>query len=282
MKDGQGVVLITGASSGIGMATALYMAERGFQVVATSRVKERLAGLEEEAARRHLPIAGVELDINDEAGLAETLAAIAEEHGGPVSVLVNNAGYGLFGPVQTLATDELRAQFETNVFAVARLIRAVLPGMIEQGGGTIVNVSSILGRIGTPFNGAYVSSKFALEGLSESLRTELWPLGVRVALVEPGLIRTAFPDNQAMAVGIESDDAAPYARYLRNYRSRLHGVFAHGRDPILVAKVIHGIVTSSRPRFRYPVGIDSRFGSFAARILPERAFLTLMGWATRR
>ena len=279
--DGQGVVLITGASSGIGMATALYMAERGYRVVGTSRVRERLAGLEAEAARRGLPVAGVELDINNEAGLADALAAVVAEHG-PVSVLVNNAGYGLFGPVQTLTTDELRAQFETNVFAVARLIRAVLPGMIDRGGGTIVNVSSILGRIGAPFHGAYASSKFALEGLSESLRTEVWPLGVRVVLVEPGLVSTAFPDNQAMAAAIESDDAAPYDRYLSRYRSRARGAFDRGRDPVLVAKVIHGIARSRRPRFRYPVGIDSRFGSLAARVLPERIFLSLLGWATRR
>ncbi len=279
--DGQGVVLITGASSGIGMATALYMAERGYRVVGTSRVRERLAGLEAEAARRGLPVAGVELDINNEAGLADALAAVVAGHG-PVSVLVNNAGYGLFGPVQTLTTDELRAQFETNVFAVARLIRAVLPGMIDRGGGTIVNVSSILGRIGAPFHGAYASSKFALEGLSESLRTEVWPLGVRVVLVEPGLFSTAFPDNQAMAAAIESDDAVPYDRYLSRYRSRVRGAFDRGRDPVLVAKVIHGIARSRRPRFRYPVGIDSRFGSLAARVLPERIFLSLLGWATRR
>lgn len=281
MADAQEVALITGASSGIGMATALYMAERGYRVVGTSRSKERLAALEAEAARRGLPVAGVELDINNEAGLAETLAAIAEEHG-PVSVLVNNAGYGLFGPVQTLTSDELRALFETNVFAVARLIRAALPGMIERGGGTIVNVSSILGRIGTPFHGAYASSKFALEGLSESLRTEAWPLGVRVVLVEPGLVRTAFPDNQAMAGEIDGDDGAPYARYIRTYRSRFGDVFQRGRDPLVVAKVIHCIARSRRPRFRYPVGLDSRFGSFAARVLPERVFLSLLGWATRR
>ena len=281
MADGRGVVLVTGASSGIGMATALYMAERGFRVVGTSRAKGRLAELETEAAGRGLPIAGVELDINSEAGLAETLGSIAKEHG-PVSVLVNNAGYGLFGPVQTLSADEMRSLFETNVFAVARLIRAVLPGMIEQSGGTIVNVSSILGRIGAPFHGAYASSKFALEGLTESLRTEVWPLGVRVVLVEPGLIRTAFPENQLMAEGIDSGDGAPYARYVQAYRSRVRRAFNRGGDPILVAKAIYGIVRSRRPRLRYPVGIDSRAGSLAARVLPERVFLSLLGWATRR
>ncbi len=281
MTQGHGVVLITGASSGIGMATALYMAERGYRVVGTSRAKERLVGLEAEAAHRDLPVAGVELDINDETSLADALAAIAEEHG-PVSVLVNNAGYGLFGPVQTLSTDELRALFETNVFAVSRLIRAVLPGMIERRGGTIVNVSSILGRIGAPFHGAYASSKFALEGLTESLRTEVWPLGVRVVLVEPGLISTAFPENQHMAADIESGDGAPYDRYVQAYRSRVRGAFERARAPVLVAKVIHGIVRARRPRLRYPVGIDSRFGSLAARVLPEGVFLALLGRAVRR
>ena len=281
MTDANGVVLITGASSGIGMATALYMAERGYRVVGTSRAKERLAGLEAEAAQRNLPVAGVQLDINSDAGLEEALASIAETHG-PIGVLVNNAGYGLFGPVQTLSTKELNALFETNVFAVARLTRAVLPGMIEQGGGTIVNVSSILGRIGAPFHGAYASSKFALEGLTESLRTEVWPLGVRVVLVEPGLISTAFPENQHMAADIESGDGAPYDRYVRAYRSRVRGAFERARDPVLVARVIHGVVRSRRPRLRYPVGIDSRFGSLAARVLPEGVFLSLLGWATRR
>ena len=281
IMDGQGVVLITGASSGIGMATALYMAERGYSIVGTSRVKERLAGLEAEAARQDLPVTGVELDINSEAGLVEKLAAIAEEHG-PVNVLVNNAGFGLFGPIQTLTTDELRAQFETNVFAVVRLIRAVLPGMTERRGGTIVNVSSIAGRIGTPFNGAYVSSKFAVEGLSESLRMELQGLGVRVALVEPGLFRTAFENNHAVAANIESDDGVPYAARLSDYQQRYEALFRRGKDPVRVAKVIHGIVTSRRPRFRYPVGLDSRFGSLASRLLPERAFLALLDWQISR
>ena len=250
-------------------------------MVGTSRAKERLAGLEAEAAQRNLPVAGIQLDINSDAGLEEALASIAETHG-PIGVLVNNAGYGLFGPVQTLSTKELNALFETNVFAVARLTRAVLPGMIEQGGGTIVNVSSILGRIGAPFHGAYASSKFALEGLTESLRTEVWPLGVRVVLVEPGLISTAFPENQHMAADIESGDGAPYDRYVRAYQSRVRGAFERARDPVLVARVIHGVVRSRRPRLRYPVGIDSRFGSLAARVLPEGVFLSLLGWATRR
>ena len=280
MTDRRDVVLITGASSGIGMSTALYMAEKGYHVIATSRVMERLADLKAEAARRRLPIAGVELDINSETGLSEKLEAIAEEHG-PIDVLVNNAGYGLFGPVQTLAPDELRAQFETNVFAAVRLIRGVLPAMISQGRGTIVNVSSVVGRVGLPFHGAYASSKFALEGLSESLRTELWPHGIRVALVEPGLFRTRFPENQAAAAGIDSEDGDPYRRHIEQYKARRDGFFQRGRDPIRVAKVVHRIVESRRPRLRYQVGIESYLGVLAARLLPERVFLYLLGWASR-
>ena len=280
MADRRDVVLITGASSGIGMSTALYMAEKGYRVIAASRVMERLADLKAEAARRDLPIVGVELDINSETGLSDTLAAIAEEHGA-IDVLVNNAGYGLFGPVQTLASDELRAQFETNVFAAVRLVRGVLPAMIRQGRGTIVNVSSVLGRIGMPFHGAYASSKFALEGLSESLRTELWPLGIRVALVEPGLFRTRFPENQAAASGIDSEEGDPYRCYIERYKDRRDGFFQRGKDPIRVARVIHRIVESRRPRLRYPVGIESHLGVLAARLLPERVFLYLLGRAGR-
>ncbi len=281
MTGTDGVVLITGASSGIGRSTALYLAERGRRVVAASRARGRLAELESEASRRGLPVAGVELDVNGEAGLSEALEAIAAEHG-HIEVLVNNAGYGLFGPVQTLASDELRAQMETNFFAAARLIRQVLPAMIGKGRGTIVNVSSVLGRIGTPFNGAYVSSKFALEGLSESLRHELRPLGVRVIVVEPGLFRTGFRDNQVTAAAIESEDGAPYRRYLKDYGSRHDRFSLRAKDPVRVAKVIHRAIRSRRPRFRYQVGMESRLGVLGSRLLPERVYLSLVGRAVRR
>ena len=164
MADERGVALITGASSGIGMATALYMAERGYRVVGTSRAKERLAELEAEAGRRGLPVAGVELDINDEAGLPDALAAVVEQHGPIERARQQRPGTACSVRCRPWATDELRAQFETNVFAVVRLMRAVLPGMIERGGGTIVNVSSILGRIGAPFHGAYACLQVCARG----------------------------------------------------------------------------------------------------------------------
>ena len=175
--------------------------------------------------------------------------------------------------------DEIRAQFETNFFAAFRLINGVLPRMIEQGSGTIVNVSSILGRMGTPFNGAYAASKFALEGLSEALRLELWPLGVRVALVEPGLFKTEFLDNQVRSQRSTSDDL-PYLPYIERYEGRHRRFQVRAADPVKVAEVIHKIVGSKRPSFRYPVGIEARAGILGARLMPERLFQALLSRST--
>ena len=280
MADGEGrLVLITGASSGLGKATALYMAARGYRVIGTSRSAERLAALRAEASEDDLPIVGVELDINDGGAVAAAMPRLTDEHG-PVDVLVNNAGYGLWGPAQAVSMEELRTQFETNFFAAFRMIKAVLPGMAERQRGTIINVSSVLGRVGTPFNGAYVASKFALEGLSESLRVELWPLGVRVALVEPGYFRTNFQRDQVVAEQAEFSDL-PYGRYIERYRKR-HRRYERHADPENVARVIHKIVRSRRPRFRYAVGWDARAGILGARFVPERLFQGLLSRATMK
>ena len=271
-------VLITGASSGIGRATALYLAEKGYSVIGTSRSAERLAPLQAESSKRRLPITTVELDIDTAGVVEEMLPLLVREHGG-INVLVNNAGYGLWGPLEGLSIEELKAQFETNFFAPFRLIKAVLPGMVERGTGTIVNISSIEGRIGTPFNGAYAASKFALEGLSESLRVELRPLGIHVTVVEPGLFRTSFFDNQVIAERADSEDL-PYGPYLERYRVRRRRFDWLAADPIKVAKVVHKIVRSRRPGFRYAVGPEARLGTLAARFLPERIFRAMLSRAT--
>lgn len=273
-------VLVTGASSGIGSATALYMAEKGFAVIGTSRAQARLAGMEEETRRRRLPFTAVELDINSDSAVEDTLPRLISEHGA-IDVLVNNAGYGLWGPAQSLSNGEIRAQMDTNFFAPFRLMKAVLPAMIERRSGTIVNVSSILGRIGTPFNGAYVASKFALEGLSESMRVELWPFGVRVALLEPGYIRTNFHENQVIAAQADSTDL-PYGPYTEAYRSRRRTYAWLGTDPIKVAKTVHKIARSKRPRFRYSVNPEATMGALGARFMPERLFQSLLSRATMR
>ena len=275
----QANVLITGASSGIGRATALYLAERGYTVIATSRDASRLDGLHADAAKRGVSVIGVELDINSDDAVSRVVPELVRKHGA-IDALVNNAGFGMWGPVEVLSDDELKSQFETNFFAAVRMMRAVLPAMIEQRRGTIVNVSSVLGRIGTPFNGAYVSSKFALEGISESLKTEVQPFGVRVAMVEPGLFRTDFPDNSVRGSAAEGESA--YTPYIRHYLDNREIFHRFGGNPVRVAKVVHKVIASPSPNFRNPVGIDARAGTLAARLLPERVYWRILSKATMR
>ena len=271
-------VLITGASSGIGRATALYLAGRGYKVIGTSRSAQRLAGLEREASETGLSLVAVELDPNTNQGVDGVVPRLLREHG-PIDVLVNNAGYILWGPVETLSVAELKSQFETNLFACVRLIKAVLPAMVERGRGTIVNMSSVAGRLATPFSGAYAASKFALEGLSEALRVELWPLGVRVALVEPGLFRTELHRTQVVAEAADADDSS-YRPYVDRFRARRDRIERLAGDPVKVARVVHKIIRSRRPAFRYPVGPEARLGILGARLLPERLFQKMLSRVT--
>lgn len=270
--------LITGASSGIGKAAALYLAERGFSVFATSRRAARLDDVCRQAAERSLDIIPVELDINSDDDVARAVPELIAQHGA-IDALVNNAGYGLWGPVEVLSIAELKAQFETNLFAAVRMTHAVLPAMIERRSGVIINISSVLGRMGTPFNGAYVSSKFALEGISESLKTELAPFGVHVALIEPGLFRTNFPANTVRA-SATADDRSVYEPYMARYRDS-HDLFQRfGGDPQRVAKLIYKLSVSPAPPFRNPIGLDARAGTLGARLLPQAIYWRLLQRAT--
>ena len=268
-------VMITGASSGIGLAAARLLAGDGYSVIATSRSIDRLEALGREAEERGLPIRTVELDINSDASVEEVMPGLVRDAGG-IDALVNNAGYGLRGPLHSVSTEEMRAQFETNVFAALRLTRAVLPGMVEKGKGTVVNVGSVVGRIGMPFSGAYSASKFALEGMSESMRMELWPLGVRVAIVEPGLFRTKFLENQVAA---SASDSMPYGGTVARRTERAEYGPTAG-NPDKVARVIRKIIRSRRPKLRYVVGPDARMAVAAKWVLPERLYLSLLSWAT--
>ena len=256
------------------------MAERGYTVVGTSRSLERLGGLFEDAERRGLRVWGVELDVNSDESVGSVMPGLGEQFSG-FYALVNNAGFGVWGPVESLSMDELRMQFEANFFGAVRMTQAVLPGMLSAGSGRIVNISSVLGRIGTPFNGAYVSSKYALEGLSESLRAEVEPFGVRVSLVEPGWFATDFQKNQVRAA--RSDDPSlVYAPYVRRYDER-HGRFERlAADPVGVARVIERAIRSGRPSFRYPVSAEAWAVSVGNRVLPERVKNALLSRATMR
>lgn len=273
-------VLITGASSGIGRVTCLHLAERGYTVIGTSRSLNRLDGLFDEAEERGLRVWGAEMDVNSDESV-ETVAAGLVKQFGSIHALVNNAGFGMWGPVESLSVDELKTQFEANFFGAVRMIQATLPGMLARRSGRIVNISSVLGRIGTPFNGAYVSSKYALEGLSESLRAEVAPFGVRVSLVEPGLFATDFQKNQVRAAR-SRDPALAYAKYVRNYERR-HGQFERmASDPIKVARVIEKAISARRPSFRYPVSAEAWAVTVGNRVLPERLKNALLSRATMR
>lgn len=271
-------VLVTGASSGIGKSIALYLARKGYPVIGTSRALENLASLRQDAEKLGVEIETIELDVNSDDAVAAVMPELVRKHDG-IDVLVNNAGYGLWGPTQSLSIGELRDQMETNFFAPFQLSKAVLAGMIENGYGKIINVSSVLGRLGTPFNGAYVASKFALEGMSESMRIELKPFGVHVTLIEPGLFDTNFFINQVQAADARSP-GLPYSRYLARYDGRRGRSQRFAKDPIKIARLVHKIVRSNRPRFRYQVGPEARLGVLAMRFLPERLFRSLLSRAT--
>jgi len=277
IEPSKGTVLVTGASSGIGKATALYLAEKGYSVIGTSRSLGRLDSLLTEAELLTGTVEGIELDVDHDESIATALKPVIDSNK-RIDVLVNNAGYGLWGPVQSLSIDELRAQFETNFLGSFRMMKALLPDMIERGYGKIINISSVEGRLVTPFNGGYAASKFALEGLSEAMRFELWPFGVKVVVVEPGLFKTNFKNNQVDAEEAGSLDS-PYRQLLTQYRKRRRRYDILDKDPIVVAKVIHKIIKARRPRFRYRVGSEATLGILGSNLLPERMFQALMSRA---
>jgi NAD(P)-dependent dehydrogenase (short-subunit alcohol dehydrogenase family) len=231
--------------------------------------------LEEQAKAKGLSVTPVELDVNSDEDVAAVVPELLARFG-KIDALVNNAGYGLWGPLQGLSIEELKAQFETNVFAAFRMAKAVLPNMLVRRRGTIVNISSVAGRVATPFNGAYVSSKFALEGMSEALRHELRPHGVRVAVVEPGLFRTNFYEkSQVIGEGVSSPDL-PYHQAMERYHRKHGNILRFSHDPITVAKVIHKVIRSHNPAFRYPVGIEAWLGIMGSRFVPSRIFQAMV------
>ena len=243
-------ILITGASSGIGRAAALALARGGHTVIAAARRRGALDALRDEApAGKIIPLT---LDINDGASIEEAVREVdrlTDSRG--VEVLINNAGYATAGALAELSDEALRAQFETNVFGLMRLTRAVLPGMFARKKGRLVNVSSVSGRIPAPMLGAYHASKYALEALSDALRMELHPFGIQVVLVEPGTIRTEFAQrtlSEAESSRIKESRYAPVYARTAELEARF-AAMAHG--PESVVRAIETAVSSSRPRARY-------------------------------
>lgn len=248
------VTLITGTSTGIGLTTALYLAGRGHRVYASMRNLSRGNALREAAAAERLPIELIELDVNDTTSVTRAVENVLAREG-RIDVLINNAGIAPFGAIELAAETTVKSVFETNVFGALRTIRAVLPSMRERRSGTIINVSSVAGRVGLACMGIYASSKFALEAASEALAQELFSFGVRVVIVEPGIIVT--PILEKALDSLPQSEDSPY----RDAERRIRTIFTQGQktggDPRLVAEVIESAITSGGPRLRYPAGPDA-------------------------
>jgi NAD(P)-dependent dehydrogenase (short-subunit alcohol dehydrogenase family) len=245
-------VLITGCSSGFGLLTAQTFARRGDQVFATVRDLSTVAALREIRDAEELPISILQLDVRDAASIHSAVSAALD--GGPIHVLVNNAGYAFRAAVEEIDDDELLQQFDTNVFGIVRLVRAIAPAMRAHGCGVIVNVSSIVASAALPFAGAYSASKAAVSLLSEALHYELAPFGVRVAVVEPGPYPTTrFLPNSVL--GRNATQTSPYADVRASYQPAISRLVASApSDAQEVADAIYDAVYGDRPRLRYVVG----------------------------
>ena len=273
------VVLITGASSGIGFATARRFAARGWRVYATMRRPEKGEPLRLEARERGWDLVTPALDVTDDAGVERTVAELLAATGGRLDVLVNNAGYFSYGPWEEASTAELRAQLETNVVGVHRVTRAVLPAMRARRSGRIVIIGSLSGRVALPVMGPYHVSKWAIEALAESLRYEVAIFGVEVALIEPGPFKTNLHDNELPAAALGTS-GSPYAALVDAYRKQAAGLKRAELLPLI--DVIERAATVRRPRLRWPVGPTAFSAAYLRRIVPDRIYELLVRFVFRR
>jgi len=248
------VAIVTGSSSGIGFETSLALAREGYFTYATMRDTTKSDKIKEITQKENLKISILELDVDNEKSVKSAIAQILDQKQ-RIDVLVNNAGWGLWGCVEDVSVDEFKEQFETNFFSIIRLIQEVAPTMRKQSSGTIVNVSSVVGRIGFPASPAYISSKFALEGLSESLRFEFAPFGVDVIIIEPGVIKTNFMKNMKMAKKSELDTV--YKDITTKVVSGVKMMVEMGTSPKEVANTIVKAIKDKKPLPRYVVGNDA-------------------------
>jgi len=249
----ESVAVVTGSSTGSGFETSLLLAKNGYHTYATMRNLDKSSRIKEIAKKDNLPVEVLQLDVADDKSVTDAISEISNKQG-RIDVLVNNAGYGFMGSVEDSSLDEIKAQFETNFFGAIRVMQKVLPIMRKQKSGIIVNVSSIAGRIGFPIGSAYVSSKFALEGLSESMSYELKQFGIKIVLIEPGVINTNFVFVTPKKV---SDINSSYSQLMNKLEENLFSTIPNGTSPKEVANVILRAMTEASPEHRYLVGNDA-------------------------
>jgi NAD(P)-dependent dehydrogenase (short-subunit alcohol dehydrogenase family) len=278
----QKVAVVTGSSSGIGYQTSLALARSGFLTYATMRNLQKRDTVESvaqeqkegEGGAKGLPLRVVQLDVTDETSVKNAIRSIVSD-AGRIDVLVNNAGYGLHGAFEDLSIDEIKKLYETNVFGVVRVTHAVLPTMRKQHSGRIINISSGAGRFGFPGGSAYVSSKFALEGLSESMAYELDQFGIKVVLVEPGFIRTNFTQGLVIAKKAQ-DPNSPYAQMMKSIASSFDKFKENASPPELVAKIVVEAATAKNPNLRYLAGKDVEQWVSAKKNMSDEEFYASM------
>ena len=258
-------VLITGASTGLGKATAEHFHTAGWNVVATMRSPDESRNGERLLVTR--------LDVTEPGSVEEALRR-AHDRFGDIDVVVNNAGYGLVGTFESMGEGQIKRQFDTNVFGLMRVTRAVMPRMRERKAGTIINVSSMGGRLTFPFYSVYHGTKWAVDGFSESLAYEAEPLGIRVKIIEPGAIRTDFYER---SVDFTHDTKlGEYNAIVEKGMAKMNAAGAKGAPPEAVAEVIYGAATDGKDRLRYVVGSDAKQLLLVRRLLGHRLFMRIV------
>jgi NAD(P)-dependent dehydrogenase (short-subunit alcohol dehydrogenase family) len=275
----QKIAVVTGSSSGMGYETSLILARNRFHTYATMRNIEGRGGgskqITDIAKNENLPLKVIQLDVNNDKSVTEAFNRIANEKD-RIDVVINNAGYGLMGALEETSIDEIKALFETNFFGAVRVMQAVIPMMRKQGGGIIVNITSLGGRISFPLNSLYHATKFALEGLSESIQYELEPFGIKVIVIEPGGVSSNFLNNLKWASKMSDPLNSPY-RSMQNSVSEYFKQWAQNlTHPSEVAKVILEAVTAENPDFRYVVGKDAAMALESRRNMSDREFQNLI------
>jgi NAD(P)-dependent dehydrogenase (short-subunit alcohol dehydrogenase family) len=273
MND-QEVAVITGSSRGIGLETALILARNGYTTYATMRSPEKDTSIKEAVQKEGIPVRVIQLDVTDDTSVKNARDHILSEVG-RIDILVNNAGYGLVGALEDLSIEEIKSQYETNLFGLIRVIHAVLPTMRKQRSGRIINISSGAGIFGYPGGSAYVSTKFAVEGLSESIAYELEPFGIKVILIEPGFIRTNFANAMVIAKKAQ-DSASPYSELMQKTMAGFSELAKNASDAELVAKIILDVATNPSPRLRYLAGKDVESWATGKKNMDELEFFNMI------
>lgn len=260
----QQIALVTGASSGIGKAIAEHLAAKGYYVFASARGMKKLEAL------RHQNIEPLQLDVTDSETIASAIEHIKATKG-RIDALVNNAGYGLYGTVEGVTPERARHQFDVNVFGLAELTQAVLPIMRSQKSGVIVNMSSVVGKVSMPGLAWYCASKYAVEALSDALRSEVKPFGIKVVIIEPGPIKTGFAEK-ALETLNKTNDPPSYNQLVSSMEKLSERLSRYAPGPDIIAKAVHEAVTSDNPKTRYALPISSTLFIRLKRWLSDRLF----------